>query len=99
MKNRPLAEILKMMEAASQKLAIISTAVSAIPEFIDNGVHGILSDDAPKPLSAAILALANAPERRTEMAEAAYMRLQQDFTMMPGIKRLDSLLRQMCKMP
>ena len=78
-----------LMEAASQKLALISTAVSAIPEFIDNGVHGILSDDAPKPLSAAILAL----------AEAAYMRLQQEFTMSPGIKRLDKLLRQMCKIP
>lgn len=88
-----------LMEAASQKLAIISTAVSAIPEFIDNGVHGILSDDAPEPLSAAILALANAPDQRAKMTEAAYIRLQQEFTMTPGIKRLDHLLRQMCKMP
>lgn len=86
-----------LMEAASQKLAIISTPVSAIPEFIDNGVHGILSDDAPAPLSEAIYRLALDPAKRLEMAEAANARLKQDFTMMPGINHLDGLLRQMCE--
>lgn len=85
-----------LMEAASQKLAIISTPVSAIPEFIDTGVHGILSDDAPEPLSAAILNLALDPAKRSQMAEAANLRLRQDFTMMPGINQLDQLLNQMC---
>lgn len=85
-----------LMEAASQKLAIISTPVSAIPEFIDNGVHGILSDDAPKPLSEAIYNLALDPVKRAEMTQAASARLKKDFTMMPGINQLDGLLRQMC---
>lgn len=85
-----------LMEAASQRLAIISTPVSAIPEFIDNGVHGILSDDAPKPLSEAIYILALDPAKRAEMTEAANARLKKDFTMMPGINQLDKLLRQMC---
>ena len=85
-----------LMEAASQRLAIISTPVSAIPEFIDNGVHGILTDDAPKPLSEAIYNLAQNPAKRVEMTEAANGRLKKDFTMMPGINQLDKLLRQMC---
>ena len=85
-----------MMEAASQKLAIISTPVSAIPEFIDNGVHGILSDDAPEPLAKAIYDLAFDPPKRAEMTEAANARLKQDFTMMPGINHLNRLLLQMC---
>lgn len=85
-----------LMEAASQRLAIISTPVSAIPEFIDNGVHGILSDDAPKPLSEAIYNLALNPAKRAQMTEAANARLKKDFTMMPGINQLDKLLRQMC---
>ncbi|WP_457648612.1 glycosyltransferase family 4 protein, partial [Profundibacter sp.] len=84
-----------LMEAASQLLPIISTPVSAIPEFIDNGVHGVLSDDAPEPLAGAIYDLSMDPERRGEMAKAALARLQSDFGMMPGIKRLDQLLRQM----
>ncbi len=85
-----------LMEAASQRLAIISTPVSAIPEFIDTGVHGILSDDAPKPLSEAIYNLALNPAKRAQMTEAANARLKKDFTMMPGINQLDKLLRQMC---
>lgn len=85
-----------LMEAASQNLAIISTPVSAIPEFIDNGVHGILSDDAPKPLAKAIYDLALDPDQRAEMTKAANARLKQDFTMTPGINQLDGLLRQMC---
>ena len=40
-----------LMEAASQKLPILSTPVSAIPEFIDSGTHGVLSDDAPAALA------------------------------------------------
>ncbi len=84
-----------LMEAASQLLPIISTPVSAIPEFIDNGVHGVLSDDAAEPLAGAIYDLSMNPERRAKMAKAALARLQSDFGMMPGIKRLDQLLRQM----
>ncbi len=84
-----------LMEAASQLLPIISTPVSAIPEFIDNGVHGVLSDDAAEPLAGAIYDLSMDPKRRAEMARAALARLQSDFGMMPGIKRLDQLLRQM----
>lgn len=85
-----------LMEAASQLLPIISTPVSAIPEFIDTGVHGILSDDAPKPLAEAIHNLALDPAKRSQMAKAANARLKRDFTMMPGINQLDKLLRQMC---
>ena len=85
-----------LMEAASQLLPIISTPVSAIPEFIDNGVHGILSDDAAKPLAKAIHSLALDPDKRRQIAKAANARLKQDFTMAPGINQLDGLLRQMC---
>ncbi len=85
-----------LMEAASQRLAIISTPVSAIPEFIDDGVHGILSDDAPQPLSEAIYTLAMDPIKRAELTEAANARLKKEFTMMPGINHLNGLLRKMC---
>ncbi|TMM51252.1 glycosyltransferase family 4 protein [Sulfitobacter sabulilitoris] len=84
-----------LMEAASQKLPILSTPVSAIPEFIDSGVHGLLSDDAPEALAAAIRRFAADPAIGPAMAEAAYDRLRADFMMAPGIARLHRRLRDL----
>ncbi len=81
-----------LMEAASQKLPILSTAVSAIPEFITSEVHGILTDDAPKALAAAMQRFAQDPGLGADMAENAYARLTRDFLMHPGIQQLKSRL-------
>jgi glycosyltransferase involved in cell wall biosynthesis len=87
-----------LMEAASQKLPILSTPVSAIPEFIENGVEGTLSDDAPEMLAQQIAALAADPARARSMAEAAHARLMAEFRMEPGIahlaKRLTAMLER-----
>ncbi len=85
-----------LMEAASQLLPILSTPVSAIPEFITSGTHGILSDDDPMALADAVLALASDPETTAKMARAAYDRLLAEFRMDPGIARLSDRLNTMC---
>jgi len=85
-----------LMEAASQRLTILSTTVSAIPEFIDSGTHGLLTPDTPQALSDAILKLANDPARAAALAEAALVRLKSEFGMSPGIARLSQRLTQMC---
>lgn len=82
-----------LMEAASQKLPILSTPVSAIPEFIDTGVHGILSDDDPAALADAMMRVASDPTLGPAMADAAHARLHADFTMQPGIAHLAKRLR------
>ncbi len=87
-----------LMEAASQKLPILSTPVSAIPEFIQNGVHGILVNDAPKEIAAAILDIAERPDVGSSLAEAAYQRLTTEFTMNPGIAQLAHRLRTMLEL-
>lgn len=84
-----------LMEAASQKLPILSTPVSAIPEFIDSGTHGVLSDDAPAALAEAMQGFASDPTQGAAMAEAAYARLTQDFLMHPGIEHLKQRLLSM----
>lgn len=84
-----------LMEAASQKLPILSTPVSAIPEFIDTGTHGVLSDDAPAALAAAMVQFADDPSFGPALAERAYTRLTTDFTMAPGIAHLHKRLTQM----
>jgi len=83
-----------LMEAASQKLPILTTHFSAIPEFIKNGVHGTLVPAGdPQALADAIVSLAADPERRTAMAEAAYERLKTGFGMEAGIEAVDARLR------
>jgi glycosyltransferase involved in cell wall biosynthesis len=81
-----------LMEAASQGLPIISTAVAAIPEFIDSGTHGLLVGDTPQELADAIAALAGDPARGAAMATAALRRLRAEFGMRAGIDRLSARL-------
>lgn len=85
-----------LMEAASQRLPILSTPVSAIPEFIDTGTHGVLSDDDPAALAQAIIDLAANPENTTHMARNAHNRLLAEFRMDPGITRLSQRLSDLC---
>lgn len=83
-----------LLEAASQKLPVLSTSLSAIPEFIEDGVHGVLVPPGqPRALAEAIAALAADPERRASMAAAAYERLRSSFRLEAGIEALDARLR------
>jgi len=84
-----------LMEAASQKLAIVSTRHSAIPEFLPDARHGALvPPEDPDALAEAIAALAGDPARRTSIGEAAYARLCKQFGMTAGIDRLAQRLEQ-----
>ncbi len=86
-----------LMEAASQKLPILSTPVSAIPEFIKSGVHGHLTQDDPKALATAMKEIATNPAKAAKMADAAYDRLVTQFQMDPGIARLSARLTAMVR--
>ncbi|MEC9434032.1 MAG: glycosyltransferase family 4 protein [Pseudomonadota bacterium] len=83
-----------LMEAASQGLPILSTAVSAIPEFIEDGTHGALVPPGdPAALSARIASIAAAPGAAEAQARAARARLVAEFGMEAGIDALDARLR------
>ena len=80
-----------LMEAASQRLPIISTAVSAIPEFIEDGVHGrLIAANDPDGLADAIGDLAADRDLSHRMADAAYKRLVTSFDVASGIDRLEA---------
>lgn len=82
-----------LMEAASQKLPILSTAVSAIPEFVTDGVHArLVPPGDPAALADAIHDLAASPATRRRYAEAAHERLLVEFGMTCGIDRLEARL-------
>ena len=86
-----------LMEAASQKLPMLSTPVSAIPEFITDGTHGLLAKDTPQEFAAAMQRIANDPTLGPHLAEAAHKRLHAEFTMAPGIAHLAKRLRGILK--
>ncbi len=86
-----------LMEAASQKLPIIATAVSAIPEFLTDDVHALLAEDNAEALAGSLVTLASSPDKRAALSEAAYDRLVSDFGMQAGIDLLHDRLQTLCE--
>jgi len=78
-----------LMEAASQGLATISTAVSGVPELIEDGENGVLvpPDDAGA-LKDALEDLIRDAERRRQLGQSALHRLREDFSLDRGIEKL-----------
>ncbi len=81
-----------LMEAASQELPILSTSVSSIPEFIENGKQGILVEPDAQRLAAALAKMIADPAGRASLAAAARKRLVESFGMDAGINRLSARL-------
>lgn len=82
-----------LMEAASQELPILATAFAGTPEFIEDGVHGLLvPPGSPEALARALERLARDPERRRRLGRAARHRLVQDFSEAAGIALIANAL-------
>jgi glycosyltransferase involved in cell wall biosynthesis len=77
-----------LMEAASQELPMLSTNVSSIPEFIENGKQGVLVQPDSEELAKALERMIADPEGRANAASAARKRLVESFGMDAGIDRL-----------
>lgn len=84
-----------LMEAASQRLPILSTAVSSIPEFIETETHGLLAEDSPHALADALVRIEANPAEAAGWAKAAEERLRRDFAMAPGISQLETRFAKM----
>jgi glycosyltransferase involved in cell wall biosynthesis len=78
-----------LVEAQSQRLACISTHVSAIPELIRDGVTGLLTPPGnPFALAEALASLIRDPATRAQLAAAGEARVRSLFSMGPGIDAL-----------
>jgi glycosyltransferase involved in cell wall biosynthesis len=84
-----------ILEAASQKLAVLSTRFAAVPEFIEDKREGVLvpPGDA-QALAAALAALIADPARRAELGAAAYARFASAFSFEAGIDAIAERLRR-----
>ena len=77
-----------LMEAASQDLPILSTRISSIPEFIEDGSQGVLVEPDQPAITDALAAMIRDPAARSGYAKAARQRLVSEFGMDAGIDRL-----------
>jgi glycosyltransferase involved in cell wall biosynthesis len=85
-----------LMEAASQKLAIVASDFAGIPEFIRHDTDGVLVPPGDwEALSNAINLLAREPQRRTILADSAFERLRRDFSMEGGIDLIEQRFRRL----
>lgn len=86
-----------VMEAASQALPIVATDFAGIPEFVRDGVEGLLvTPGDPDELARRLAELARDPARRQALGGAAYKRLREDFSADAGLDRIHrQLLRSL----
>jgi glycosyltransferase involved in cell wall biosynthesis len=84
-----------VMEAASQGLPIVATDFAGIPEFVRDGVEGLLVPPGDvAALAAALNELAGAPGRRATLGEAAFARLTQAFSAEAGLDKVAAMLNR-----
>lgn len=78
-----------LAEAQSQGLACAATAVSAIPELVEDGVTGILvPPESPAALAQALRSLMADPARRAVLGAAGRERVRTRFQLEPNLERL-----------
>ena len=69
------------MEALLSKTPVIATRSGGIPDIVENGVTGILVDEAaPETIAQAIQLLANDPALRQRLTQAGYAHAKAHFT-------------------
>jgi glycosyltransferase involved in cell wall biosynthesis len=84
-----------LMEAQSQRLPVISTAMPAIAELVIDGETGLLTPpDDPGRLAEAIARLLHDPALRAQLAEAGFRRVRALFSATEGIDDLERRFRK-----
>ena len=81
-----------LLEAMSCGCAVVSTATCLIPEIIENGVNGFLSNDEDE-LRQYTVDLLNDPELAAKMGEEARRTIEKVFNMDRFVSEWNSVLR------
>jgi colanic acid/amylovoran biosynthesis glycosyltransferase len=83
-----------LMEAQGQRLPVVSTNVSAIPELIEHGANGLLVEPRDVPaLADALASLIVDPAKRAAMGMAGEQRVRSTFDAARGIDEIANRLK------
>jgi colanic acid/amylovoran biosynthesis glycosyltransferase len=83
-----------IVEGGAARLPVVSTRHAGIPEQIDDGTTGLLTDERNiAGLADALAALANDPARRAAMGEAARAKMQREYSLAAHRDRLEDIYR------
>jgi glycosyltransferase involved in cell wall biosynthesis len=88
-----------LMEAASQGVPVVSTAVSGIPELVGPGSGWLVPPDDPAALATAIQAVVADPVTARRRARALLARLRSEFAPAVQADRLLSVWRGLAATP
>ena len=78
-----------LLEAQSQELACVATALPGLAELIEDGKSGVLVPPAdPAALAAALERMIRSPEIRRRLGRDGEARVRRDFDMRAGIEDL-----------
>ena len=84
-----------LVEASSQNLPCISTAISGVPELITDGENGLLVEpENPERLAAALEKAIRDPALRRRLGQAAEARVRADFDHHASIRQLAGLFER-----
>lgn len=82
-----------LMEAQSQRIACLSTSVSAIPELVQDGETGVLvAPNDPAALASALVRLIRDPGLRQRLGRAGEARVRGQFSFSRGVDSLAARL-------
>lgn len=83
-----------LMEAMSCGLPVVASRISGIPELVEDGRSGLLAPPADaRALADALLRLQASPELRAELGRAARAKVERDFDLAAGARRLAQEIR------
>ncbi|HXV31345.1 MAG TPA: glycosyltransferase, partial [Sinorhizobium sp.] len=83
-----------LVEASSQRLACVSTAVSGVPELLADGENGlVVPPEDPRALAVALEQLIRDPALRRRLGAAAAERVRRDFDHHSSVSQLIGLFK------
>ena len=84
-----------LVEAMAMGIPVVSTAISGIPELVENGVSGLLVPEKnPLALAEAIKTLLLHPEMARHLGAAGRAKVERDFDAQRNVEKIGELLRQ-----
>ena len=85
-----------LIEAMALGVPVISTAVTGIPELVEDGLTGrIVPERDPETLARAIQAVLDDPDRARALAKAARARIEADFDLRVNVAQLRTLFEEL----